>query len=89
MRPPFVVLRDNRVQAARAFAEQFNRFEWKYLCSCQRFLSSMDRALDTGDFFPIQIRAEKALVDAKLRREPTPMTSDEWGHDNISWLHYS
>ena len=35
MRPPFVDLRDNRVQAARAFAEQFNHFEWKYLCSCQ------------------------------------------------------
>jgi hypothetical protein len=89
MRPPFVVLRDNRVQAARAFAEQFNSFEWKYLCSCHWFLSSIDQALDTGDFFPIRIRAEKALVDAKLRRVTSTVNPDEWSHDNISWLHYS
>jgi hypothetical protein len=69
MTPPFVDMRDNRFRAARAFAEQFNRFEWNYLCSCQWFLTSIDRALDTGDFFPIQIRAEEALVDGKLRKQ--------------------
>ncbi len=31
MTPPFVDMRENRVRAARAFAEQFNRFEWNYL----------------------------------------------------------
>ena len=76
MRPPFVDLRDNRVQAARAFAEQFNHFEWKYLCSCQWFLSSIDQALDTGDFFPIQIRADEALVEAKLRRQVSTVTEN-------------
>jgi hypothetical protein len=89
MRPLFIELRDNRVEAARAFAEQFNRFEWKYLCSCQWFLSSIDRALDTGDFFPIQIRAEEALVDAKLRRETSTVSTDECSRDNSWWFHYS
>jgi len=88
MRPPFVDLRANRVEAAKAFAEQFNQLEWKYLCSCQWFLSSIDRALETGDFFPIQTRAEEALVDAKLRRETPTVSKDECSRDNTRWFHY-
>ena len=86
---PFVDLRANRVQAAKAFAEQFNQFEWKYLCSCQWFLSGIDRALEIEDFFPIQVRAEGALVDAKLRRETPRLSKDERSHDYSGWFHYS
>jgi hypothetical protein len=72
MWPPFVDLRDNRVQAARVFAEQFKNFEWKYLCSCQSFLSSIDQGLDTGDFFPVQTRAEEALVEGNCAGRSPP-----------------
>ena len=85
MTPPIVNLRDNRIQAARAFAQRFNQFEWKYLCSCQWFLTGMDRGLDTGDFFPIQIRADEALVEGKLRRQVSSVTSDGYSHDETRW----
>jgi len=61
-----------------------NQFEWKYLCSWQWFLSGIDRALEIGDFFPIQVRAEEALVDAKLRRETPRLSKDERSHDYSS-----
>ena len=83
---PAIVMRDNRIQAARAFAQQFNQFEWKYLCSCQWFLAGMDRGLDTGDFFPIQIKADEALVEGKLRRQVSSVTSDGCSHDVTRWL---
>jgi hypothetical protein len=86
MTPLFVELRDNRIQAASAFAKQFNQFEWKYLCSCQWFLTGTDRALDTGDFFPMRIRADEALVEAKLRRQVSTVTPDASSHDNAQWF---
>jgi hypothetical protein len=52
MLTPFIDLKECRVQQAGAFARQFNKFEWKDLCSYQGFLTLMDQGLDTGDFFP-------------------------------------
>ena len=65
----FIDLRECRVQQARAFAQQFNKFEWKDLCSYQCFLALVDRGLDLGDFFPARLRAEKILLKDKLRKQ--------------------
>ena len=58
---------DIRIQAARAFARQFNNFEWKYLCSYRWFLKGVDRGLRTGNFLPVQLRAEDELVNEGFR----------------------
>jgi hypothetical protein len=69
MNTPFVDLRECRVQQARAFARQFNQFEWKDLCSYQGFLTLVDQGFDTGDFSLAQIRAEETLVKDRLRKQ--------------------
>ena len=69
MNTPFIDLKECRVQQARAFARQFNKFEWKDLCSYQGFLTLIDQGLDTGDFFPAQIRAEETLAKDRLRQQ--------------------
>ena len=74
MNPPQVAKIDSRVQVAKAFAQQFNHFEWEYLCSHQWFLTSIDRALETGDFSKLQCRAEQTLVDDKIRPRRKPKT---------------
>jgi hypothetical protein len=66
--PVAVAVLDTRIQAARAFARQFSNFEWKYLCSYRWFLKGVDRGLRTGDFLPLQRRAEDELVNEGLRR---------------------
>jgi hypothetical protein len=33
------------------------------------FLALVDQGLDTGDFFPAQIRAEETLVKDRLRKQ--------------------
>ena len=71
MNAPFIDLRECRIEQARAFAWQFNKFEWKDLCSYQSFLGLIDRGLDTGDFFSAQIRAEEILVKDRLRKQTT------------------
>jgi hypothetical protein len=83
MNPPQVAKIDSRVQVAKAFAQQFNHFEWEYLCSHQWFLTSIDRALETGDFFGIQDRAVKTLVDDKIRPRWKGKTRQD---DLLSWL---
>jgi hypothetical protein len=86
MNTPFIDLRVCRIEQARAFAWQFNKFEWKDLCSYQSFLASIDQGLDTGDFFPAQLRAEEILVKDNLREQPTPSSiglpkdSGHWGY---------
>jgi hypothetical protein len=67
MNPPLDAATDDRIELAKTFAQQFNHFEWEYLCSYQWFLTGMDRALETGDFTRLQARAEKALVDDRIR----------------------
>lgn len=67
MNPPLDAVRNRRVAAAKAFAEYFTHFEWEYLCSYQWFLTGMDHALETGNFAQLAARAEKALVDDKIR----------------------
>ena len=69
MNTPFIDLRECRVQQARAFARRFNKFEWKDLCSYQGFLALVDQGLETGDFFPAQIKAEETLVKDRLRKQ--------------------
>ena len=68
MNERFIDLTACRVQQARAFAQQFDKCEWKDLCSYQCFLALVDRGLDLGDFFPAQLRAEEILVKDKLRK---------------------
>jgi hypothetical protein len=74
MKTPFIDLRVCRIEQARAFAWQFNKFEWKDLCSYQSFFVLIDQGLDTGDFFPAQLRAEEILVKDNLRRQRRPST---------------
>jgi hypothetical protein len=63
-----LALLDSRIQAAGAYARQFSNFEWKYLCSYRWFLEGVDRGLHTGNFLPLQRRAEDELVNEGLRR---------------------
>jgi hypothetical protein len=84
MTPPVVTLRDNRIQAARAFAKQFTPFEWKYLCSRGWFFTAIDRALETGDFLPIESRADETLVEAKLRPYVSPIWPPFYSSTNPS-----
>jgi hypothetical protein len=88
MTPPFVDSKDSRIRAAKAFAEQFNPFEWKFLCSHQWFITAIDRALQTGNFLSLQIRAEQALIDGKIRRQTSPVTIDGCVRDNPEWIDY-
>ena len=67
-------IRAHRVEAAKRFAARFNQLEWKYLCSHQWFLTGVSEALDSGNFFPIQVRAEEALVGGKIRKQPLVLT---------------
>ena len=76
----FIDPRECRVQQARAFAQQFNRFEWKDLCSYQCFLALVNRGLDLGDFFPAQLRAEEILVKDKLRKQSRTIHTDLPNH---------
>ena len=76
MDPAIVDLRNNRIQAARIFAKRFNTFEWNYLCSCQWFLTLMGKALDTGDFLSLQLKAEETLVNDRIRRQ-APSVDEE------------
>jgi hypothetical protein len=68
MNLPLDPVRNRRVEAAKAFAEHFTHFEWEYLCSYQWFLTGMDHALETGNFAQLAPRADKTLVDDKIRR---------------------
>jgi hypothetical protein len=74
MKTPFIDLRVCRIEQARAFAWQFNKFEWKDLCSYQSFFASVDQGLDTGDFYPAQLRAEEILEKDHLRKLRPPST---------------
>ena len=67
MNPPLDAVRNRSVEVAKAFAEQFTHFEWEYLCSYQWFLTGMDHALETGNFAQLAARADKTLVDDKIR----------------------
>ena len=78
-------VRARRVQAAHKFAAQFNPLEWKYLCSHEWFLTGVGEGLDSGDFFPIRARAEKVLVDGKIRKQPLILTIDTL---TPSWFGY-
>jgi hypothetical protein len=76
MHPLIDEIRAHRVEAAKRFAARFNQLEWKYLCSYQWFLTGVSEALDSGNFFPIQARAEEALVDGRIRKPPLVLTID-------------
>jgi hypothetical protein len=90
MTPQFVDSRDRRIRAAKAFAEEFNQFEWRYLCSYQWFLTAIDRALETGDFLSIRLRAEAALIAGKLRRQTSTVSMSGCVHGSPWWAnHYS
>jgi hypothetical protein len=84
MNLPFVDVEGTRIQAAKAFAGQFSEFEWQYLCSYQWFLTAVDQGLATGDFFPVNIRAERTLVDERIR--PRWKASKDFCHSNSSFI---
>jgi hypothetical protein len=69
-------VKTRRVEAAQKFASRFNQLEWKYLCSHQWFLAGISEGLDRGNFFKLQARAEKALVDGNIRKQPLVVTID-------------
>ena len=68
MNPPADAITDRKVEVAKAFAQNFTHFEWKYLCSYQWFLTGMDHALETGNFSQLAARADKTLVDDRIRQ---------------------
>jgi hypothetical protein len=70
-----------RKETAECFVRQFTHFEWKYLCSYRWFLKDMATAVETDDFSLLQIKAEKALIRARLRR------SAKTGTDDLSVCH--
>ena len=63
-----------RVEAAQKFASRFTQLEWKYLCSYQWFLAGVSEGFDSGSFVALQARAEKALVDGNIRKQPLVVT---------------
>ena len=69
-------VKGRRVQAARKFASRFNQLEWKYLCSYQWFLAGVSEGFGSGNFAALQARAEKALVDGDIRKQPLVLTMD-------------
>ena len=69
MNLPLDATTDYRIEVTKIFAQQFNHFEWEYLCSYQWFLTGMDRGLETGDFAQLSARAEKTLIDDRIRRQ--------------------
>ena len=71
-------LRVQRVEAAQKLAARFSQLEWKYLCSYQWFLTGVSDGFDRGDFRALQTRAEKALVDGKIRKQPLGLTIDTY-----------
>ena len=81
MNPLINNIKARRVEAAQRFASRFNQLEWKYLCSYRWFLKDMATAVETDDFSLLQIKAEKALIRARLRR------SAKTGTDDLSVCH--
>ena len=69
-------IKAQRVEAAKKLATRFSELEWKYLCSYQWFLTGVSDGFDRGDFRPLQTKAEKALVDGKIRKRPLVLTID-------------
>ena len=67
MNPPLDAATNGRIKTAKTFAQQFHHFEWEYLCSYQWFLTAVDQALETGKFAQLTVRAEKTLIDDKIR----------------------
>ena len=61
---------------AECFARQFTHFEWKCLCSYRWFLKDLATAVETDDFSLLQIKAEKALIRARLRRSAKAVTNE-------------
>ena len=55
-------------RALRAFAEQFTRFEWIYLCSYRWFVTALESAAYRGSFVSVRLRAEQKLVSEGLRK---------------------
>ena len=83
MNPPADAITDRKAEVAKAFAAQFNHFEWEYLCSYQWFMTGMDHALETGNFAQLAARADKTLVNDKIRLRSK--TNKESKHV-ASWL---
>ena len=65
-----------RQETAESFATRFTHLEWKYLCSYRWFLKAFPSAVETADFALLQIKAERALVRARLRRPAKTVTDD-------------
>jgi len=82
MNPPPDAAINDRIEIAKTFAQQFNHFEWEYLCSCQWFLTAVDQALETGNFGQLTARADKTLVDDKIRLQPEKRDATRFA----SWL---
>lgn len=63
-------------KSARSFARRFTHFEWRYLSSYHWFLKDLAPAVETDDFSLLQIKAERALLRARLRRSAKTLTDD-------------
>jgi hypothetical protein len=59
MNSQFVASAESRIRGAGAFAQQFNKFEWEYLCSYSWFTKSLAWAAQTGDFSSLQVKPKR------------------------------
>jgi hypothetical protein len=82
MNPPLDAATNDRIEIAKTFARQFNHFEWEYLCSYQWFLTGVGQALETGNFAQLTARAEKTLIDERIRLRSAKKDSKQFA----SWL---
>jgi hypothetical protein len=82
MNPPLDAATNDRIEIAKTFAQQFNHFEWEYLCSYQWFLTGVGQALETGNFAQLTARAEKTLIDERIRLRSAKKDSKQFA----SWL---
>lgn len=85
MNSQFVISADSRMRHAGAFARQFNRFEWEYLCSYPWFTKGLALAAQTEEFSSLQSKAEKALTDAYIRTPRSSPEDEKATCDSIDW----
>ena len=67
---PFIDLKECRIQQARAFAQQFNKFEWKDLCSYQVLPGPHGPGVGHGRLLPGTAQSKRNLSEQAPQADP-------------------
>ena len=86
MNPLPVTPTKSRIQVAKSFAQQFNHFEWEYLCSYQWFLTGIDRALETGISPPW--RLERNRHSSTIKSGHAGKRPSTWATLFLGWVEW-